>query len=206
MTLVRLSSEATVSPKIDIKEDHISLVRLMSETSALSDTDIKKLVEENRLQIRELEYSAIGPASIDLRLGSTLIKYPPQTIAIGTDHPQGHEIDITGSSYKLCPGEFILGMTKERVSIPNGYLGVIETKGNIARAGIQVHSNDGHIDPGFSGNITLEIVNLHEEDVYIELVPDTFICQLFIGKLSSVNATTYKGKYLHQKKPTTYRP
>ena len=103
-------------------------------------------------------------------------------------------------------GEFILGMTKEKVCIPDGYLGVIETKGNIARAGIQVHSNDGHIDPGFCGNITLEIVNLHEKDVCIELVPDTFICQLFIGKLSSANTATYKGKYLHQKKSTTYLP
>jgi dCTP deaminase len=182
------------------------LVDSLAETSVLSDTDIKNLIEEDKLQITNLEYSAIGPASIDLRLGSTLIKYPSQTITIGIDHPQGHEIDITGSSYMLSPGEFILGMTKERVCIPDGYLGVIETKGNIARAGIQVHSNDGHIDPGFCGNITLEIVNLHKEDVCIELVPDTFICQLFIGKLSSANTITYKGKYLHQKKPTTYLP
>ena len=184
----------------------MSLVRLVSDTSILSDTDIKNLIEESRLQITELEYSTIGTASIDLRLSPILIKYPPQTITIGIDHPQGYEIDITGSSYKLRPGEFILGMTREQVRIPDGYLGVIETRGNIARAGIQVHSNDGHIDPGFCGNITLEIVNLHKDDVCIELVPDTFICQLFIGKLSSANTTTYKGKYLHQKKPTTYLP
>lgn len=201
-----LSPRATIPTNADIKEDKTSLADLAFEASVLSDTDIKNLMEEDRLQITELEYSAIGPASIDLRLGSTLIKYPPQTITIGIDHPQGHEISITDSHYTLRPGEFILGMTKEQVSIPDGYLGVIETKGNVARAGIQVHSNDGHIDPGFSGNITLEIVNLHRDDVSIELVPDMFICQLFIGKLFSANATTYRGKYLYQKKPTTYLP
>ncbi len=184
----------------------MSLALYLEEVSLLSDRDIRNLIEDGKLQIDPLEGNPINPFSIDLRLGSMLVQYPPQTIKIGVDRPKSREIDITGSSYILHPGEFILGTTLEKVCIPNGYLGVIETKGNIARAGIQVHNNDGHIDPGFCGHITLEIKNMNNNDVFIELIPDTPICQLFIGKLSSACDSPYNGKYLNQVKPTTYYP
>jgi len=184
----------------------MSLSSLLAEVSLLSDRDIKTLIEDGKLIIDPPDSISISSTSIDLRLGSILVQYPSQTIKIGLGKPVSHEIDITSSSYILHPGEFILGTTKEKVYIPNGYLGVIETKGDIARAGIQVHNNDGHIDPGFCGHITLEIKNMNENDVCIELIPDTPICQLFIGKLSSACEATYNGKYLNQVKPTTYCP
>ena len=184
----------------------MSLVRSLTETSLLSDHDIKELIKDGKLYIEPYESAAINQASIDLRLGSILVQYPPQTIKIGVDRPQSREIDISNSSYVLHPGEFVLGTTKEEVYIPNGYQGVIETKGGIARAGLWVHNNDGHIDAGFRGHITLEIVNMHRDNVFIELAPDTLICQLFIGKLSSSCDSLYNGKYLNQAKPTTYYP
>lgn len=184
----------------------MSLVRFLAKVSLLSDRDIKQLIADEELQIDPYDSNSINPTSIDLRLGSILVQYPSQTIKIGIDKPRGDEIDIAGSPYILRPGEFILGTTQEKVCIPVGYQGVIETKGNIARAGIRVHNNDGHIDPGFCGHITLEIKNMNNNDVRIELVPGTPICQLFIGKLSSPCESPYNGKYLHQVKPTTYRP
>lgn len=184
----------------------IGLSSLLTIASLLSDSDIQKLVKSGILKIEPYTACFLNPSSIDLCLGSILTKYSPQTITISQSNPEACEIDISGSSYILKPGEFILGTTKEKVSIPNEYQGVIETKGNIARAGIQVHSNDGHIDPGFCGHITLEIVNLHESNVSIELIPGIPICQLFIGKLSSPCNLPYKGKYLNQVKPTIFHP
>ncbi len=184
----------------------MSLVRFLAEVSLLSDCDIKLLLAKGTLKIDPFDTASINPTSVDLRLGSTLVRYPSQTIRIGVAKPKCHEIDITGSTYLLHPGEFILGTTQEKVCIPNDYQGVIETKGSIARAGIQVHNNDGHIDPGFCGHITLEIKNMNEKDVFIELIPGTPICQLFIGKLSSPCESPYNGKYLHQVKPTAYHP
>jgi dCTP deaminase len=208
----------------------MALVRLMSEVaSLLSDHDIKELIKDGKLQIDPFDIASINPASIDLRLGSVVIRYPPQTIKVGSERPKYEEIDISGKSYNLAPGEFILASTMEMVCIPDGYEGVIETKGNIARAGIQVHNNDGHIDTfqaneadtyysqiqvhnndghidaGFHGHITLEIVNINK-NVHIELIPATAICQLFIGKLSSYCDSPYNGKYSNQEKPTVYYP
>jgi len=47
---------------------------------------------------------------------------------------------------------------------------------------------------------------MHKDDVCIELFPGMFICQLYIGKLTSTCITPYKGKYLNQEEPTVYRP
>jgi len=85
-----------------------------------------------------------------------------------------------------------LSSTIEKVAIPNGYFGFIETKGNIGRAGIQAHNTDGHIDPGFSGTLTLEIKNNSNRSIII--YPGIAFVQLYIFKLSSESSNLYKGK------------
>lgn len=97
-------------------------------------------------------------------------------------------------------------MAKESIYIPEGYQGSIETKGNIARAGIQIHNGDGHIDPGFYGNITLEISNMHRKNISVQLFSDIYICQLFIHKLSSPGDSLYEGRYSNHTRPTIYLP
>src|SRR5207248_1096759 len=159
--------------------------------SLLSDRDLKDLIDSQQLKVEPFEY-IFNPTSIDLSLGSILVQYTDQTIRLDTI-PEFREIDITNNGYLLKPGEFILGMTREAVCIPNGYQGLVETKGNIARSGIQVHNSDGHIDPGFSGHITLEITNMHN-NIPIQLIAGVFICQLFIFQLSSPSDMPYNGR------------
>ena len=176
----------------------------------LPDHRLKSLINQQHLRIEPYDATSINPTSIDLKLGPILVRYKsPQTINLGSPEaqPEIEEIDVTNSTYTLQPGEFILGMTKETVSIPNGYQGFIETKGNVARAGIQVHNGDGHIDPGFEGTITLEISNMHRTaNISILLQPNIFICQLFISKLESECEFPYNGKYFKQTRPTPFVP
>ena len=181
-----------------------------SKGALLSDGDLLDLIEQKKLGIEPFNPDCIKSTSIDLQLGPTLVRYTsPQTIRLDNPDakPEVEEIDITDSVYTLHPGEFILGMTKESVFIPNGYQGFIETKGNIARAGLQAHCGDGHIDPGFFGHITLEISNMHRgNDVSIQIIPGIYICQLFIFRLTSECKSVYKGKYSGYFKPSTYLP
>lgn len=194
--LTLLSDHDAESPA----EDHPSKLLVF-----LSDHDIERLIENKQLEILPYDKTSINPSSIDLRLGSVLTKYlSPQTIRLDNDTPNTQDIYIHDSGYILAPDEFILGTTEERIAIPDGYVGFIETKGNMARAGIQVDSNDGHIEPGFSGHITLEIKNLHKEEIYVELTPNTPICQLFIAELNSHCNSLYNGKYQNQERPTAY--
>lgn len=173
----------------------------------LSDGDLKKCFAEGEFSIYPSPAEhAFNAHSIDLRLGSILLKYLPQTIRLGSARIETREIDMdTEGEYVLAPGEFILGTTLEEVAISERFAGRIETKGNIARAGIQVHNGDGHIDPGFRGHITLEITNM-QKDVSIRLIHGIYICQFFVYPLSSPSERPYRGKYYGQDKPTPYRP
>jgi dCTP deaminase len=171
----------------------------------LCDRDIRKALATKTIEIDPMLDSQIGPTSIDLRLGALLLRYTTERIELGRTHPETTEVEICPQNgYCLGPGEFVLGCTLERVHLSNGYQGFIETKGDVARAGLQVHNCDGHVDPGSNHHITLEISN--QNVVPVVLYPAVLICQIFIHTLSGPCDKVYQGKYFGQSKPTTYRP
>lgn len=151
--------------------------------------------------ITPLDKDNIGVASIDLRLGDTLKKYSSDIDL--RKEPETTEVSMTSEGYTLKPSEFVLASTLEIVEIPLGYYGFIETKGNISRAGLSSHNTDGHIDPGFRGNITLEITN--NADVSVRIYPGIKFVQLFLFRLEG-ETTAYKGKYQNSSGPTSYHP
>lgn len=168
--------------------------------SMLSDRDIKVLIERGGLKITPFHPKRIGCASVDLALGCLFIRYTGDIDTRSGNIP--HQL-FSASEIELAPGQFILGVTKERIKIPNGYFGFIETKGNFARAGVSVVCDDGHIDPGTDGLVTLEIRN--NNNVNIKLYSGDAICQLFLFKLSSECKKQYAGKYKNQKYPTIFK-
>jgi dCTP deaminase len=151
--------------------------------------------------ITPLSEESIQPVHIDLRLGSKIKKYT-KPIDLKSDS-EAEEIEITVAGYVLQPGDFILGCTLEEVNIPDGYWGFIETKGNIARAGISSHNTDGHIDPGYKGVITLEIKN--QANVPVTIYPGIKFVQLFLFKIDGFSPL-YKGKYQNSTSPTIFMP
>ncbi len=95
-----------------------------------------------------IQESQIQPASLDVRLGRDFIR-----------HPDGEKIRLLpGGEYRLSPGECVLGMLVERFSLPLNLVGRVEGKSTWARKFLTVHSA-GFIDPGFTGDITLELKN-----------------------------------------------
>lgn len=171
----------------------------------LSDRDLKRLIHDGVLGIEPFDESQVGPSSIDLHLGATLVKYTASVIELGKSSPHFNEIPIDSEvGYILKPHELVLGCTKERIRMPNGYQGFVETKGDIARAGIQVNNMNGHVDPGSDHIITLEISN--NNSIPVVLYPGIRFCQLFVHTLSGQCEKLYHGKYFGQTKPSTYRP
>jgi dCTP deaminase len=79
-------------------------------------------------------------------------------------------VEIPASGYPLEPHKFILGQTVEHLTLPidipaNRLLkrclaARIEGKSSRSRTGLLVHFTAPTIHPGFSGTITLEIINL----------------------------------------------
>ena len=71
------------------------------------------------------------------------------------------KVQIQGDEpFILHPGEFVLGSTLEKITIPNTMVARIEGKSSLGRLGLLIHSTAGFVDPGFDGNLTLELANV----------------------------------------------
>ena len=168
----------------------------------LSDKSLKELLSRNDLVITPYSEDQLGPTSIDLHLGHSIVKYTCASVDLKQNQNSYTSFQIPSEGYAIQPGEFILASTYEKVTIPNGYQGFVETRGSIARAGLQVHNTDGHIDPGSDHVITLEIVN--NNNIPVIIYSGISICQIFLIKLTTLCDKVYCGKYLGQTVLTTY--
>jgi dCTP deaminase len=149
--------------------------------AVLSDGTIRRLVDEGRIRIDPWDPQMVQPASVDLKLGPSFrvfhnhrlpaidLAEPPQGV---TEHVRMED----GQSFVIHPGEFVLGTTAESVEMPDDLVARIEGKSSLGRLGLIVHATAGFVDPGFKGNLTLEITNLTR--VPIVLWPGKPIAQL----------------------------
>ena len=112
-----------------------------------------------------------------------------------------------GEAFIVQPGEFILGVTQERVKIPDDLVVRVEGRSSLGRLGIIVHSTAGFVDPGFEGTITLEISNLNR--LPVALYPGMRVCQIAFEQMTSPAETPYynkpHSKYQHQVLPEESR-
>jgi dCTP deaminase len=95
-----------------------------------------------------------------------------------------HEVDdlyekthLDSGELLLRPKDCVLACSSERINMPLGYIGFIQTKGTLARMFVITHCADPQIDPGFCGKITLEIVNLSPFEVVLPV--GSPVAQLF---------------------------
>jgi dCTP deaminase len=147
--------------------------------SVLSDGSILRLVEEGRITIRPWDPGHVQPASVDLRLGDSFrVFHNHRAAAIDLRDPPTNltEEVKTGDVFVIHPGEFVLGVTREYVELPDDIVARIEGKSSLGRLGLIVHATAGFVDPGFKGTLTLEITNLTR--VPIKLYPGLLIAQL----------------------------
>ena len=155
----------------------------------LSNVDILKALDEGELTISPFNESLLGPTSIDLRLSKHIAIYEEGIIKINKECPALIHKEIPNSGYTIQPGGFVLGATIEHVQISNGFQAFVETRGNAARAGLQVHNADSHIDPGTNHHITLEIKN--QNTIPITIYSGISICQLYIAMLATPTSQPY---------------
>lgn len=161
----------------------------------LSDISIKQKLQSGELSISPLEESQIQPASIDIRLGNTFsILEDTASGIISMDHQIQYKIITTGS-YLLLPGQFVLATTMEYIKLPDNLISFVEGRSSLGRMGLFIQ-NAGWVDPGFCGEITLELFNANR--CAIELKAGRRIGQLVISELDQSAAHPYRGKYQGQ--------
>lgn len=182
----------------------------------LSDHELSQRITNGSIVIDPLldPELQIQPASIDLRLGYEFLTFNrSQTALIDPMDPASFEGLTTlvvldeGQRFLIHPGEFVLGTTLERLEIPNDLVGQLDGRSSLGRLGIIIHSTAGFIDPGFIGNVTLEISNLN--NIAIALYPGMRVCQLSFEPLGQTADQPYAqrraSKYQQQRLPTMSR-
>ncbi|MBX8994543.1 dCTP deaminase [Staphylococcus pettenkoferi] len=161
----------------------------------LSDRDIKHYINQGKINIFPLNDEHIEPASIDLTLGNTyLLAKNPQNNIQSIYQPFDYKKKIT-NKLTIPAKSFVLATTKEYIKIDNHLTGFVEGRSSIGRAGLFIQ-NAGWVDPGFEGNITLELYNAN--NFSLVLYENLKICQIVIAETKTPSALPYKGKYQHQ--------
>jgi len=144
----------------------------------------------------------IQPASIDLRLGKTfLVPKPDATTHLdlreGVPNDYYQQVELAeGDCFVLHPNEFVLGTTLEWVRMPKHLAASVDGRSSIGRLGVCAHVTAGFIDPGFEGQITLEMVNFGK--VAVKLWPGFRVCQLVVSMLYTECSKGYQGRYQGQ--------
>jgi dCTP deaminase len=160
----------------------------------LSDRDIRAEIDSGRIVIDPFIPEAVQPSSVDLHLDRRFrvfrnSRYP--FIDVRADQPDMTElVEIGGDDpFILHPGEFVLGSTFERVGLPNDLVARLEGKSSLGRLGLLIHSTAGYVDPGWEGNLTLELSNV--ANLPITLYDGKKIGQISFQRLSSPAEVAY---------------
>jgi dCTP deaminase len=130
----------------------------------LSDRTIRRLLDEGRIGIDPYEPALMQPSSLDVRVDRYFrvfrnSRYP--FIDVKAQQEDLTElVEVAGEeAFILHPGEFVLGSTLERVTLPDDLVARLEGKSSLGRLGLLIHSTAGFIDPGWDGHVTLELSN-----------------------------------------------
>jgi len=171
----------------------------------LSDRDIKTALVNEEIVIKPLDHPEvqIQPASVDLRLSNEFVVskdcYKKNPTGYDTRHTDPSEFTekVWKDRFVINPGEFVLATTLEWVKIPRNLVGRVEGRSSLGRLGLIVHATAGFIDPGFEGQITLELSNLGNNSIVI--YAGDRICQICFEQLSSIAEKPYGHKDRHSK-------
>ncbi len=177
----------------------------------LSGEQIREYVKLGRIIIDPYDEKLVGPSQIDLRLGTKFRAFRGDKLVDPRDKKSIEQntrlIDTKGKPFVLRPRQLVLGITRERVAVPNDLVASIEGRSSIARMGVFIHISSGHVNPG-SGTkepipVTLEILNMNPSPV--KLYPGMRICQLLFYTMDRAARRGYdelKGKYSGKLEPS----
>lgn len=179
----------------------------------LSDQSILKAVREQRLIISPWNAEMVQPASIDVRLDRYFRVFRNDIHPVIDPAVEQSALTelleiVDGEYFVLRPGEFVLASTLETVSLADDLAARLEGKSSLGRLGLITHSTAGFIDPGFSGQVTLELSNLSGKP--IRLWPGMKIGQICLFQLTSEADRPYGhyangSRYQHQRGPMPSR-
>ena len=179
----------------------------------LSDRTIRAEIEAGRIAIDPFDVALVQPSSVDVRVDRKFrVFHNARHPYIDVRKPMEDLTELVqvvdDEPFILHPGEFVLGQTLERLSLPDDLVARLEGKSSLGRLGLLIHSTAGFVDAGFSGQLTLELSNVAN-------LPITIYEGMPIGQVSFMRmdgpvdrpygSSTTGSKYQGQDEPTPSR-
>ncbi|BAC24683.1 dcd [Wigglesworthia glossinidia endosymbiont of Glossina brevipalpis] len=183
----------------------------------LCDRDIEIWLKKNKLIITPRpSKDRINGATVDLKLWNKfrifesynaayidfdLISSLKNNNSNSWNYNMTNEIKISEKEkFFLHPGELVLALTLESITIPDNLIGWLDGRSSLARFGLMVHATSHRIDPGWSGNIVLEFYNSGKLPILLR--PNMIIGSISFELLTNSAIRPYNkkknAKYLNQ--------
>lgn len=164
----------------------------------LARDQILKEMKKGSIKISPFNKNQLGPASIDLTVSDEYRTFKRRIFSYKINEESNfEEITIKRKAKKyitLPPNEFVLGITKERITLPSDICGWLSGRSRFARLGISVHITANFINPGINNRQVLEIKNVSHIPMKIEV--GSRIAQIILERTSG--SAKYSGRFSKQ--------
>ncbi len=161
----------------------------------LAHDEILKELKKKKIVITPYRKANLGPASYDLTLDNKFRKFNLNLkyyeIKEATDYKK-ISYPISCKTLTLEPGEFALGITKEKIKLSNNICGWLSGRTRYARLGLGVHVTANFIQPGVNNKQVLELKNLGNTP--IKLKAGSKVIQIIFERTEG-KASKYTGKF-----------
>lgn len=114
-------------------------------------------LDEQRIVIEPYDPKAVGPHSIDVRLGPTLLVWTCGSNFEDFGDGVFQSLEATERGWHLEPGRFYLGATLEKIVVPHDLRCVLDGCSTEARKSLVIHQTGGSVDAGWRGHLTVEV-------------------------------------------------
>lgn len=170
--------------------------------AVLTRSKILELMEQGELGIDPFTTAQVGPASVDLHLGSQFRVFRPVQrifhVTDDADYAAVTDLIEVDDHLLLLPGQAVHGVTLERITLPDNICGWIQGRSRFARVGLMVHVTASFMQPGqIATRQVLEMNNAGP--IPLAIHPGTAICQIILEECSG--RASYRGRFQGQMVP-----
>jgi deoxycytidine triphosphate deaminase len=124
----------------------------------------------------------IQPASIDLTIG--IIFRKEKRLSENSSLASVTQYDKQDEIVELAPGEIVTILTNEMIKLPPHIAATLFPPNSLSVKGVLI-LNPGHVDPGYSGRITVRLINFKE--AYLPLRIGDFIFTMTLEEIATKN-------------------
>ncbi len=167
----------------------------------LTHDEILRLIRAGEIVIEPFSEEHVGPASVDLHVDNKfrVFRALPHIHPVNEEasHEEVTELIEVGDHLLLMPGQAVLGITVERITLPDNLCGWLEGRSRFARVGLMVHMTASFMQPGISNKQVLELNNVGP--VPLAIYPGTAVCQFIFEECRG--RARYQGRFSNQNLP-----